>query len=153
MANGSFFSRAAKGVSRFTGGALCFGIAFASVIVWAATGPYFGYSATWQMVINTGTTIITFLMVFMIQNSQNRDTEAIQIKLDELIRVTHGAQNTLLDLEDLEPDELAKFRDSYTELASRAKDPGDPAVTTVGVHGVKLDGLPPHDSPAANEAD
>lgn len=147
MANTGWFTTAAKTVSRFTGGALCFGLAAGSVLVWALTGPLFGFSANWQMVINTGTTIITFLMVFLIQSSQNRDTEAIQIKLDELIRATHGAQNALMGLEELEPKELAKFRKSYTELASRAKDTMDPEISTVGVHKVELDGLPQDDRP------
>ncbi|HTA66514.1 MAG TPA: low affinity iron permease family protein [Xanthomonadaceae bacterium] len=142
MANGKWFGRIAKGVSRFTGSAVCFGLALGAVAVWAATGPMFKYSDNWQLVINTGTTIITFLMVFLIQNSQNRDTEAIHIKLDELIRATHGAQNALLDLEDLEPEELAKFRASYTRLAGRAKDEADPAVSEAGIHHVELDGIP-----------
>jgi low affinity Fe/Cu permease len=90
-------------------------------------------------VINTSTTIITFLMVFLIQNSQNRDTEAIQIKLDELIRVTKGAQNALLDLEDLDPEELEKFRSSYTRMARQAKDPGDRAVSAAGVPSIDLE--------------
>ena len=142
MANTTWFSKASKGVSRFTGGALCFGLALVSVMAWAITGPLFGFSETWQMVINTGTTIITFLMVFLIQSSQNRDTDAIQIKLDELIRATHGAQNTLLDLEDLEPEELEKFRSTYTRLAQRAKDVTDHAVSPDGTPHVALDGLP-----------
>jgi len=137
-----WFNRVAKKVSRFAGGATCFCLAFAAVLAWAVTGPFFHYSETWQMVINTGTTIITFLMVFLIQNSQNRDTEAIQIKLDELIRATEGAQNALLDLEDLDPEQLARFRKSYTRLASRAKDPADPEVSSHGVEEVKLAGLP-----------
>ena len=121
---------------------MCFGLAVGSVLAWAITGPLFGFSANWQMVINTGTTIITFLMVFLIQSSQNRDTEAIQIKLDELIRATHGAQNALMGLEELEPKDLAKFRKSYTELASRAKDATDREISPVGVHKVKLHGFP-----------
>ena len=142
MASSRLFSRVAKAVSRFTGGALCFGIAAATVVAWAASGPVFHYSDNWQMVINTGTTIITFLMVFLIQNSQNRDTEAIQIKLDELIRATHGAQNTLLDLEELEPEELARFRASYAALATKAKDVSDPSVSPTGIHPVELEGIP-----------
>jgi low affinity Fe/Cu permease len=150
MASGKLFGKIAKGVSRFTGGALCFGLALASVVVWAATGPLFHYSENWQMVINTGTTIITFLMVFLIQNSQNRDTEAIQIKLDELIRATKGAQNALLDLEELEPHELARFRASYTKLAEKAKDMHDSSVSETGVHHVELHGIPQSESEAAN---
>jgi low affinity Fe/Cu permease len=140
-----WFNRAAKGVSRFAGGATCFCLALGSVLTWAVTGPIFHYSETWQMVINTGTTFITFLMVFLIQNSQNRDTEAIQIKLDELIRATEGAHNALLGLEDLEPEELARFRTSYTLHATRAKDPADLAVSSHGVEEVSLAGLPRRD--------
>ena len=136
------FNALAKGVSRFTGGAACFTLALGSVVVWALTGPMFHFSEMWQMVINTGTTIVTFLMVFLIQNAQNRDTEAIQIKLDELIRVTEGAQNSLLNLEELDPEELAAFRSSYTKLAHRAKDPHDHAVSAAGIAEVSLDGLP-----------
>ena len=87
-----------------------------------STPPLFGFSDTWQLVINTGTTIVTFLMVFLIQNSQNRDTAAIQIKLDELIRATRGAHNALLDLEELEDKELQIFRDRYEKLAQAARD-------------------------------
>jgi low affinity Fe/Cu permease len=144
MPRSSWFSTSAKSVSRFTGGALCFGLAMGSVLVWAITGPLFDFSANWQMVINTGTTIVTFLMVFLIQSSQNRDTEAIQIKLDELIRSTHGAQNALMGLEELEPKVLAKFRRSYTDLASRAKDAADIEVSTTGTPDVSLEWLPPN---------
>jgi low affinity Fe/Cu permease len=90
--------------------------------VWSLTGPLFGFSNTWQLVINTGTTIITFLMVFLIQNTQNRDTRAVQIKLDELIRATRGAHNALLDLEELEDKELQEFQDSYEALAQKARE-------------------------------
>ena len=91
------------------------------VIVWAVTGPLFGFSDTWQLVINTGTTIVTFLMVFAIQASQNRDSEAIQVKLDELIRSIAGAQNSLLDLEELEESEIERLRKKYRDLASEAR--------------------------------
>lgn len=90
------------------------------VIVWAVVGPVFGFSDTWQLVINTGTTIVTFLMVFVIQNTQNRDTEALQIKLDELIRSHKGARNALLNLEDLETAELDEIRNEYLLLAEKA---------------------------------
>jgi len=98
-----------------------FTLAVAIILVWIVTGPIFGFSDTWQLVINTGTTIITFLMVFLIQNTQNRDTEAIQVKLDELIRATQGAHNALLDLEELEEDNLDAFRAKYRALAQGAR--------------------------------
>lgn len=119
--NASWFSRFAKAASRFSGKPLTFMLAISVILVWAVTGPLFGFNDTWQLVINTGTTIITFLMVFLIQNSQNRDTEAIQIKLDELIRATKGAHNVLLDLEELEEEDLDAFRDKYEALAARAR--------------------------------
>ncbi len=96
-------------------------LAVGVVLAWVVTGPIFAFSNTWQLVINTGTTIITFLMVFLIQNTQNRDTEAMQIKLDELIRATQGANNRLLDLEELEDRELEEFRDSYEAMAELAR--------------------------------
>jgi low affinity Fe/Cu permease len=94
-------------------------------VVWAITGPLFGFSDTWQLVINTGTTIITFLMVFLIQNTQNRDTEAMQIKLDELIRVSRRADDALLDLEELEEKELDALRARYEDMARQARDARD----------------------------
>ena len=115
-------SNLAKRASRWTGRAACFALAVLVVVVWLVTGPLFGFSDTWQLVINTGTTIVTFLMVFLIQNTQNRDTEAIQIKLDELIRATHRAQNSLLDLEELDQEELDRMRTRYEELARRARE-------------------------------
>jgi low affinity Fe/Cu permease len=96
-------------------------MAVSIILVWAVMGPMFGFSDTWQLVINTGTTIITFLMVFLIQNTQNRDSEALQVKLDELIRATHGAQNALLDLEELEEEELDRIKAGYEEMAERAR--------------------------------
>jgi low affinity Fe/Cu permease len=121
MRKTSGFTRLAKAASRFTGRPLCFALATLVVLAWVVTGPLFDFSNTWQLVINTGTTIITFLMVFLIQNTQNRDTEAMQIKLDELIRATQGANNRLLDLEELEDKELEEMRDSYEALAERAR--------------------------------
>ena len=116
------FNRMAQITAKFTGHPICFCMAMAIVLVWAATGPFFGFSDVWQLVINTGTTIITFLMVFLIQNTQNRDTEAMQIKLDELIFVTRLANNELLDLEELEEAELDKLRQRYEEMARKAKE-------------------------------
>ena len=115
------FTRFAKAAARFTGSPACFVLAIAIVAIWAATGPLFGFSEGWQLVINTGTTIITFLMVFLIQNTQNRDTEAMQIKLDELIFVTRMANNELLDLEELEESELDRLRQRYEDMAKQAK--------------------------------
>lgn len=112
----------AKTVARQTGRARSFAMALGVILVWIVTGPIFGFSDTWQLVINTGTTIVTFLMVFLIQNTQNRDTEAIQIKLDELIRATRGAHNALMDLEELDEVSLARFRDRYEGLAREARD-------------------------------
>ena len=96
-------------------------LAALTIVVWAVTGPVFGYNETWQLVINTGTTIITFLMIFLIQNTQNRDTAAIQIKLDELIRAMEGAHNALLDLEELEDHDLERLRNDYEDLAAEAR--------------------------------
>jgi low affinity Fe/Cu permease len=117
----SWFSRFAKWTSRMAGKPATFFVAVLIIVVWAVSGPLFGFSDTWQLVINTGTTIITFLMVFLIQNTQNRDSEAMQVKLDELIHVTKGAQNALLDLEELEDEELERIRDGYEKIAERAR--------------------------------
>src|ERR1700704_4773270 len=111
------FADIAQVTSREAGRAWVFALAVATIAVWAVTGPLFGFSDTWQLVINTGTTIITFLMVFLIQNTQNRDAEAIQVKLDELIRLSKGGHNVLLDLEELEDDELNRIRQSYCQIA------------------------------------
>ena len=121
MAGNTGFTRFAKWASRFTGRPISFNLAVAVVLVWLISGPLFGFSDTWQLVINTGTTIITFLMVFLIQNTQNRDTQAMQIKLDELIRVVEGAHNALLDLEELDADALDEFRARYEALAEKAR--------------------------------
>ena len=99
-----------------------FVVAVAAILVWAVTGPLFGFSDTWQLTVNTGTTIVTFLMVFLIQNTQSRDTEAIQVKLDELIRATHGARNMLLDVEDLDDAQLDTLREHYLALARQARE-------------------------------
>ena len=117
----AWYSGFAKAAARFCGRPRIFVLAVAVIAVWVATGPVFAFSDTWQLVINTGTTIVTFLMVFLIQNTQNRDTEAIQIKLDELIRATRGAHNALLDLEELEEEALHAFRRKYQVLAASAR--------------------------------
>src|SRR5688500_11947058 len=117
----SWFTRFAKSTARAAGKPAAFLGAFAIVILWLVSGPIFGFSDTWQLVINTGTTIITFLMVFLIQSTQNRDTVALQVKLDELIRVTKGAHTALLDLEELEEKELEQIQTKYTQLAERAR--------------------------------
>ncbi len=118
----SRFTRFAKWTARATGHPSAFVGAVSVIVVWAVTGPIFGFSDTWQLVINTGTTIVTFLMVFLIQNTQNRDSEAIQVKLDELIRVMEGAHNALLNLEELDEKELDLIRVSYVKLAEEARD-------------------------------
>ena len=117
----NWYSKFAKFAAHVSGRPRTFSVALAVIVVWAITGPLFKFSDTWQLVINTGTTIVTFLMVFLIQNTQNRDTEAIQIKLDELIRATTGAHNALLDLEELEQDKLDAFRQKYEALATEAR--------------------------------
>ena len=121
MPTTSWYSRFAKAAAHFCGRPRVFSIAVGVIAAWIVTGPIFHFSDTWQLVINTGTTIVTFLMVFLIQNTQNRDTEAIQLKLDELIRATKGAHNALLDLEELEDEILDAFRTRYQALASAAR--------------------------------
>lgn len=115
------FSVFAKKAAAATGAPWSFIMAFCVVIVWAASGPIFDFSDTWQLVINTSTTIVTFLMVFLIQNTQNRDTMALQLKLDELLRVTEGAHTVLLDLEELGEKELKVIRDQYEAIAAKAR--------------------------------
>ncbi len=115
------FTRLAKATARSAGHPATFGVALLVILVWAATGPIFHFSDTWQLVINTGTTIITFLMVFLIQATQNRDAEAVQVKLDELLRATAGAHNALLDLEQLEERELDQILAGYCRLAEGAR--------------------------------
>ncbi|HSE67686.1 MAG TPA: low affinity iron permease family protein [Gemmatimonadales bacterium] len=120
----TWFGRFAKHGARWTGRPVAFGMAATIVLVWLVTGPLFGFSDTWQLVINTGTTIITFLMVFLIQHTQNRDTVALQIKLDELIRVLPAARNLLLDLEELDEEAQEKIRAEYTRLAEQFRQRG-----------------------------
>jgi len=122
MKANNWYAGFAKVASRFCGRPIVFVIAVATILLWIITGPLFNFSDTWQLVINTATTIITFLMVFLIQSTQNRDTEAIQVKLDELIRSTQGAHNALLDLEELEDHQLDEFRVRYQLLAKLARE-------------------------------
>lgn len=117
------FDKLAQAVARSAGRPTTFVIAVALVVVWAVSGPLFGFSDTWQLVINTGTTIITFLMVFLIQNTQNRDTDALQVKIDELIRVTEGARLALLNLEELKAADLDKVKAGFVELGRQHKLP------------------------------
>jgi low affinity Fe/Cu permease len=126
MANADWFSRFASRVSRQAGRPQVFFAACLVVIVWALFGPAAGFSETWQLIINTGTTIVTFLMVFIIQNTQTRDTAALQIKLDELIRTTADANNALLDLEELSEKDIERYRRAYERLAKAAADRGVP---------------------------
>ena len=118
----SLFRVCAQGTSRATGRPTAFFTAVALVVVWALLGPAFHYSTDWQLVINTGTTIVTFLMVFLIQNTQNRDSEAMHLKLDELIRAMEGAHNALLDLEELSERDLDLIRSDYLALAKSARE-------------------------------
>jgi low affinity Fe/Cu permease len=127
--NRSWFADFARNVSAWAGHPLAFAGAASVIIGWAVLGPVFGFSDTWQLVVNTGTTIVTFLMVFLIQHTQNRDAIAMHLKLDELIRTSRGANNTLLDMEELSEQDLVAIRDGYEALATRARE--DPAVVNV----------------------
>ena len=117
----SWFTSFAKATARTTGRPVTFIAATAIILIWGLTGPLFGFSDTWQLVINTGTTIVTFLMVFLIQSTQNRDAEATQVKLDEIIRAIGHAKNEVLDLEELEEEELDRIRETYQEMARKAR--------------------------------
>jgi low affinity Fe/Cu permease len=119
-----WFNHFATKVAHYSGRPITFFLAVAIVLCWAISGPFMGYSEVWQLTINTGTTIITFLMVFIIQSTQNRDTAALQIKLDELIRATEAAHNSLLNLEELSEDELDRLRKRYLALAEKARETG-----------------------------
>lgn len=121
LGQASFFTRLSQTIARYAGKPATSFIALSVVIVWALSGPLFGFNDTWQLVINTSTTIITFLMVFVIQNSQNRDTAAIQIKLDELLSKVEGAREELMDLEELDEEKLATIRDEYERRAAKAR--------------------------------
>lgn len=117
----SWFTDFARKAARAAGQPVVFALAAAIILLWLVTGPLFGFSDSWQLVVNTGTTIITFLMVFLIQNTQNRDAEAMHIKMDELIRAIEGAHNALLNLEDLDEEELDEIRADYIRLAKEAR--------------------------------
>ena len=117
----SWFTRCAKLTAHVTGRPATFVLAVVVIVVWELSGPIFHWSDTWQLVVNTGTTIITFLMVFLIQSTQNRDAVAVQVKLDELLRISAGAHNVLMDLEELEEAELERIRLVYTQLAAKAR--------------------------------
>ncbi|WP_119272049.1 low affinity iron permease family protein [Taklimakanibacter deserti] len=132
------FAKVTSWVARQAGNPVAFALAACLIIAWAAAGPFLGYSDMWQLTVNTATTIITFLMVFIIQNSQNRDTEALQIKIDELIRASRGAENALLDLENLPQNSLDEFRDHYRKLAEHARAKGfDLAAVIAGMEAEK----------------
>jgi low affinity Fe/Cu permease len=122
QSTGSFFTHFARATARAAGRPLTFILAVVVLLAWAVTGPIFAFSDTWQLVINTGTTIVTFLMVFLIQNTQYRDAEAMQVKLNELIRAVEGAHNSLVDVEDLTDEELDRLRTRYASLAERARE-------------------------------
>jgi low affinity Fe/Cu permease len=115
------FRRLAQAVSTLVGTPAAFGVALAIVLVWGALGPVFHFSDTWQLIINTGTTIVTFLMVFLVQHTQNRETEAIRLQLDELIWSIRAARNQMLDVDELTDDELRALRDEYRRIASRSR--------------------------------
>jgi low affinity Fe/Cu permease len=117
----TWFTRLTKTAAHAVGRPVAFIVAAAAIAVWAITGPLFGFSDTWQLVINTATTIVTFLMVFLIQSTQNRDAEAMQVKLDEIIRAIGNAKNEVLDLEELEEEDLDRIRAVYEELARKAR--------------------------------
>ena len=112
------FRKAAQRVSEAVGSPWAFIISFALIVIWGVSGPFFHYSETWQLAVNTGTTIVTFLMVFLIQNAQNRDAKAIQLKLDELLRAVKGARTGMVDLENMSDDELVRLQEEFRRLRS-----------------------------------
>ena len=121
MNNNFRFSYLARSIAVLAGRPVVFLAAVLAIVLWGLSGPLFGFSDTWQLIVNTTTTIITFLMVFIIQNTQNRDTAAIQLKLDELIRATQGAHNALLNLEQIDDEQFERYRRSYEKLAAAAR--------------------------------
>ena len=120
MHNATWYSRVAKTTAHYSGRPWVFAMAAGLIVVWLVSGPLFGFSDTWQLVINTGTTIVTFLMVFLIQNTQNRDAKAMHLKLDELIRAVQGARNRLVDLEKLSDEELKQLEEQFTRVRNKA---------------------------------
>lgn len=128
--NPPLFERFSNKITQVTGSSAAFAIATSTVIIWAVSGPFFNYSEYWQLMINTGTTIITFLMVFLIQKSQNKDSKAIQLKLNELIAATRGASNRLVGAEDLTEQELDELRDLYMRMAEVAMNKKNKMATT-----------------------
>ena len=120
----SFLERIARTVTEWTGSSGAFALALLVIVVWAATGPIFGFSDTWQLVINTGTTIVTFLMVFLIQRAQNKDALAIHLKLNEIVAAVQGASNRLINVEDLTEEEIRILHEHYRQLATLAKHEG-----------------------------
>jgi low affinity Fe/Cu permease len=142
----SIYTRTARWIAQLSGRPITFLLAIASIVLWLVSGPIFGFSDTWQLVINTGTTIVTFLMVFLIQNTQNRDTVAMQLKLDELIRATKGAHLSLLDLEELEEQELSAFVRQYEELATLGRKQLDKGKSDTGTPDVVNQTAPPERS-------
>ena len=123
----SRFGRFARRTARWTGHPVAFALAAVTIVAWAVTGPMFHYSDSWQLVINTATTIVTFLMVFLIQNTQNRDAKAVHLKLDELIRALKDARNKLVNLEDLSDEELKKLEKQFQSMRKRAESDGSPS--------------------------
>ena len=117
--------RFSQRVTTYSGSSWAFALAIAVIVIWAATGPLFGFSDTWQLVINTGTTIVTFLMVFLIQRTQNKDTQAVHLKLNELVAALKGASNRLVDVEDLTEEELNMLQEHYRKLSELAKHEGN----------------------------
>jgi low affinity Fe/Cu permease len=138
MQRSSHFTRFATWTAGAAGRPMTFVLACLIIVVWGITGPLFGYSDTWQLVINTSTTIVTFLMVFLIQNTQNRDSKAVQLKLDELLRSTQGAHNALLDLEELNEDELNRIRRLYAALAAKARMDMDTGLLDVDIPDIDI---------------
>ena len=125
LGNGSFFGRLAESITKFSGSTAAFTVAAGIVVLWAAAGPLFNYSETWQLVINTGTTIITFLMVFLIQRAQNKDSLVLHLKLNELIAATQGASNRMINAQDLSEEEIRVLHQFYCLLAEKAKQDND----------------------------